>query len=323
MARQWAAYLTIPWQAGEARRLLSWEKAGNSAQRGTYAVVSLVRGPFETHTGLVTGPSPWSLEEIGDRLLHPAGFHPPVLTAVRENLSVLKVASHLIPRQLPGRREATEPDTSKVPVLLVPGFFSGDFALAPMTTALRAAGHWTSPSGIAPNIGCTRELADAVERRLEETAERTGRRVALVGWSRGGTLAKIATVRRPDLVSALITLGTPNTDPLAVNATLAVQLQVITRLSSLGVPGLLGDDCLSGECGKQMRELLEQDVPDGIRYVSVFNVDDGVIDWRACLDPQAEHIEVSATHMGMGADPEVIDIVMRLLAELEPTPLAA
>jgi triacylglycerol lipase len=267
----------------------------------------------------MAGPVARSLEELGDLLTHPAGFHPPVITAVRENLSVLKVASRLLPHQ----RAETEPDPARVPVLLVPGFFSGDFALAPMAEHLRERGHWTSRSGIAPNIGCTRELADAVERRLEDAAERTGRKVAVVGWSRGGTLGKIATVRRPDLVSALITLGTPNTDPLAVNATLALQLQLITRLSSLGVPGLLGEDCLSGECAREVRAWLQADVPDGIAYTSVFSLDDGVIDWRACLDPQATPVEVHATHMSMGADPEVIDVVADLLADLAPATLAA
>jgi len=260
-----------------------------------------------------------SLEEFGDRLLHPRGFRPPVITSVRENLSALRVVGHLLPRQ----REDTAVDPGRVPVLLVPGFFSGDFALSPMTKALRRQGHRTSRSGIAPNIGCTRELADAIERRLEQAAERSGRRVALVGWSRGGSLAKIAAVRRPDLVSSLITLGTPNTDPLAINVTLAAQLQLITRLSALGVPGLLGTDCLVGDCAREVRGWLEADILAEIPYTSLFSVDDGVIDWRACLDPAAAHVEVSATHMSMGADPEVIAVVSALLAELPPLALVS
>jgi triacylglycerol lipase len=264
------------------------------------------------------GPQGRSLDELGDFLTHPVGFRPPVLTAVRENLSVFKVAGKLLPHQ----RVTTDVDPSRVPVLLVPGFLSGDFALEPMAEALRARGHWTSKSGIAPNIGCTRELADAVERRLEQAAERTGRRVAIVGWSRGGTLGKVVSVRRPDLVAALVTLGTPNTDPLAVNATLAVQLQVITRLAALGVPGLLGEDCLAGECAREIRATLEADLPDDIPYTSVFSLDDGVVDWRACLDPGARPIEVQATHMSMGADPEVIALVGELLGELAPVTLA-
>ena len=271
-----------------------------------------------SHTGGVPGPGGRSLEHLGDFLTHPTGFHPPVITAVRENLSVFKVAGRLIPHQ----RVETTPDPERVPVLLVPGFLSGDFALAPMAEALRRQGHWTSRSGIAPNVGCTRELADAVERRLEQTAERTGRRVAVVGWSRGGTLGKIVSVRRPDLVASLVTLGTPNTDPLAVNATLAAQLQVITRLSALGVPGLLGDDCLSGDCAREVRGWLDADLPEGIPYTSVFSLDDGVIDWRACLDPQARTVEVTATHMSMGADPEVIELVAGLLGDLPAELLA-
>lgn len=260
-----------------------------------------------------------SLEELGDLLLHPAGFRPPVITAVRENLSVLRTAGRLLPRPT----KETVVDPHRVPVVLIPGFLSGDFALGPMADQLRLAGHWTGRSGIAPNIGCTQELADAVEQRIERAAVETGQRIAIVGWSRGGTLGKIVTARRPELVAALITLGTPNTDPLAVNATLATQLALITRLHAFGVPGLLGEDCISGECAQTVRGWLEADVPDDIPYTSIFSMDDGVIDWRACLDPGARQIEVEATHMSMGAEPEVIDVVAALLADVEPTAVAA
>ena len=64
-------------------------------------------------------------------------------------------------------------------------------------------------------------------------------------------------------------------------------------------------------------------MPEGIAYTSVFSMDDGVIDWRACLDPRPRHVEVSATHMSMGADPEVIDVVTALLADVAPADLAA
>ncbi len=182
-----------------------------------------------------------------------------------------------------------------------------------MTDALRRRGHWTSKSGIAPNIGCTRELADALERRLELAVERNGHKVAIVGWSRGGTLGKIVSARRPELVAALITLGTPNTDPLAVNATLAAQLSILTRLHALGFPGVLGDDCISGDCAREVRGWLDADFPPGIPYTSVFSLDDGVIDWRACLDPAARaprglrhaHVDGSRArgHRRRGRDP--------------------
>jgi len=43
----------------------------------------------------------------------------------------------------------------------------------------------------------------------------------------------------------------------------------------------------------RFRPMLEHDVPEGIPYTSVLSLDDGVIDWRACLDPQADTVEVS------------------------------
>ena len=120
-----------------------------------------------------------------------------------------------------------------------------------------------------------------------------------------------------------MTLGTPNTHPLAVSETLAAQLSLLAKLRALGVPGLLSEDCLSGECAHEVKAILDGDFPDGVGYTSVFSLDDGVIDWRACLDPAAEHVEVSATHMSMGADPDVIALVVDLLAPIEPRALTA
>ncbi len=196
---------------------------------------------------------PRDLDSVALPTLRPAGFRPDLRTALRENLSVLQVGGRLIARRRPA---VPEPDLRRVPVLLVPGFLSGDFALRPMADALRAAGHWTAGAGITPNAGCTREMAAAVEERLVEIARSRGRRVALVGWSRGGTLASMAVRRRPELVSSLVTLATPNLDPLAVNVTLSRQLQVLTRLRAIGVPGVLGEDCLSGDCALAVHEEL-------------------------------------------------------------------
>jgi hypothetical protein len=246
------------------------------------------------------------------------GFRPPVSATVRENLSAIRV----IPRLLPRFAAKTDVDQDRVPVLLVPGFMSGDFALTPMNDRLRDEGHWTSRSGIAPNVGCTVDMVAVVERRVESIVDRTGRRVAIVGWSRGGTLGKIVAIRRPELVESLITLGTPNTNPLAVNQTLATQLQMLTRLQALGMPGVLSQDCLTGKCATQVRAWLDSDFPRHVRYVSMFSIDDGIIDWRACLDPAAEHVEIQATHMTMGAEPSVIDLVVDLLGRITPVDVA-
>jgi triacylglycerol lipase len=273
--------------------------------------------PWGSTITAVTDRMHLSLEEVASTLPAPLGFRPPMMTSVRESLSVLTVGTQLL--RWP-RAEAFV-DKDMIPVVLVPGFLSGDFAFRPMAGALRARGHWTGKSGVAPDAGCTWDMVDLLEKNIEAAAECTGSRVAILGWSRGGTLGKLVTLRRPELVEALITLATPNLNPLAVNQSLTRQLRALSWLHARGVPGLMGKDCLQGACAGRVRDALEQDPPSRISYTSYFSMDDGVIDWRACLDPAADHVEVSATHMSIGADPLVMESVAGLLGALQPNPL--
>src|SRR5689334_3042219 len=84
------------------------------------------------------------------------------------------------------------------PVLLVCGFLAGDPSLATMASWLKRMGHRPSRAGLKWNVGCTGATVDRLEARVEALASASGRRVALVGQSRGGTCAKALAVRRPD-----------------------------------------------------------------------------------------------------------------------------
>src|SRR5215210_2982914 len=66
-------------------------------------------------------------------------------------------------------------------VLLIPGFLAGDGSLATMTQWLRAAGYRTKRAGIRSNVACSEVACRRMEERLECLADRTGRRVAIVG----------------------------------------------------------------------------------------------------------------------------------------------
>lgn len=207
--------------------------------------------------------------------------------------------------------------TSRSPVLLVPGLMASDWTMRAMAQTLRRAGHVTVPARIGINVGCTRELVDRLEDRLEGIRATYGRRAAVVGWSRGGTLGKLITIRRPELVSALITLGSPNVNPLAVSRIVGMQIRFLTRLNAVGVRQLLGSDCLSGDCAESMRALLASPFPAHVPYISVYSKRDGVVDWRACCDADAELIEIRASHFQLGVDPRVLRLVAERLGQLE------
>jgi triacylglycerol lipase len=201
------------------------------------------------------------------------------------------------------------------PVLLVPGFMAGDGTLATMARWLRANGYWTRRAGIGTNIGCSQDACERIEERLEALAARTGSKVAIVGQSRGGVLARVVATRRPDLVSGIVTLGAPTVGMLRVHPLVLLQVGLVGALGTSRVPGLFRMSCWRGACCEPFRADLLEAFPPGVRYVCVYSRSDGIVDWRACLDGAADElVEIHASHCGMAVSREAYEQVARALA---------
>ncbi|MFC4859356.1 esterase/lipase family protein [Actinophytocola glycyrrhizae] len=203
-----------------------------------------------------------------------------------------------------GTRKQSAPRDTGLGVLLVPGFGCGDWSLLPAAAWLRHRGHRPAAARIGLNVGCTTELVARIERRAEEHAEATGDPVVLVGQSRGGWLSRLVAVRRPDLVRALVTAGSPVLDPLGVNPKVMRNARFLTRLSAFGLPGLLDDDCFTGECFRDNMSALRGPLPDGMPALAVYSRLDRVVPWQLCQDRSAECVEVRSGHTGMLLQPE-------------------
>ena len=199
-------------------------------------------------------------------------------------------------------------------VLLVPGFLAGDGSLGTMTQWLRAAGYRTKRAGIRANVACSEVACTRLEERLECLAARTGGGVVVIGQSRGGVLAKALAARRPELVSGVVTLGSPVLSQLSVHPVVLAQVGVLAALGSGRVPGLISWSCLRGECCAHFREALDGPLPPGVGYVAVYSRSDGIVDWRACSDPHADAcVEVRASHCGMGMNAGAYRAIARAL----------
>ncbi|MGH3362857.1 MAG: esterase/lipase family protein [Nocardioides sp.] len=249
--------------------------------------------------------------------LHPEGFDRPGILAVLREGSVVVEASRLARRSVGDRavRRATPwagPPVARVadPVVLVPGFLAGDGTLAFLAAHLRRRGFRTYRSHIHANVGCTLNAAAQLEGRLESIALRRGTRVQIVGHSLGGMLARGLAVRRPDLVSGIVTLGSPMLAPGAHHATLTRSVDILVRLSRAGVPGLMSEDCVRGGCARQSFEESRQPMPAGVGFTAIYSKRDGIVDWKACIDPGSRAVEVTTSHLGMAVDPRVIDHVV-------------
>jgi triacylglycerol lipase len=198
-------------------------------------------------------------------------------------------------------------------VMLIPGFLTGDGSLSFMGSWLKRSGHRTRRAGMRLNVDCSEAAIARLESCLERFCEEQAERAFVVGQSRGGTFARVLAVRRPDLVRGVVTLGSPHLEPLAVHPLVLLQGAALAALGSIGVPGVASHSCVTGDCCSGFVDDLSGDFPAGVRFVSVYSRSDGVVDWRACLDPAALHVEVDSTHIGMSVHGDVFDVVSRAL----------
>lgn len=252
------------------------------------------------------------LKPDGLEMLHPGA-------ALRE-ASVLTEAGryvlHRAERSLRVRSPyaGAAPNRAVQPVVLVPGFLAGDASLAVMAHALRVDGIRTYRSHIHANIGCTLTAANQLEARVESIVARRGTTVRIVGHSLGGMLARTVAARRPDLVSGIVTLGSPMLGPGAHHPSISAAVEVLVRLSRAGMRGLMAEDCIAGECARQAFEACRAPLDEGVEFTAIYSPRDGVVDHRACIDPQARAVEVRASHIGMAIDPRVIARVREALS---------
>ncbi|MBA2579652.1 MAG: alpha/beta hydrolase [Thermoleophilaceae bacterium] len=200
------------------------------------------------------------------------------------------------------------------PVLLVPGFLLGDDSLGLMTSWLRRTGYRTESSGLVYNVDCSEASVRRVADRVERLAERAGRRVAIVGQSRGGLYARVLAVRRPDLVAGIVTLGSPVMVPAAVHPVMVAQAAAIASLGLFQAPGVLSWQCVDGACCRSFWADLAAPFPDTVGYESIYSRTDGIVDWHACLDPAAAHREVDSSHYGMSVNVAVYELIAAALA---------
>jgi triacylglycerol lipase len=203
------------------------------------------------------------------------------------------------------------------PVLLVPGFMAGGGSLAVLRGWLERRGSRTASAGIRLNVDCAERAVGRLEVPLRKLALRTGRRVVVIGQSRGGELARVLAVRNPDIVGTLVMLGSPVLEPLSVGRTVLCALRSVARLGDLGVPGMLSMRCVDGECCAAYRDDLGEPVTPHVRAVAIYSRSDGFVSWRACLDPCARQVEVESSHTGMSVNLAVYRVLAEIL-EGEP-----
>ena len=196
----------------------------------------------------------------------------------------------------------TAPRGDGHPVLVLPGLVAGDNSTWPLRRFLSHLGYAAYPWELGPNFGPRDHVIKGLVDKVRLLQDKHGQKVSLVGWSLGGAMAHALAQRMPQRIRQVITLGSPlGAQPHGTN---------VAKLFEL-VSGFRADD-------ERLHALIggEPQVPT----TSFMSKTDGIVNWRMSLaqeSPIAENIEVSATHMGMGANPAVLWAIADRLAQEE------
>ena len=187
-------------------------------------------------------------------------------------------------------------------VLVLPGLLVGDMSTMVLRRFLRGLGYDVQRWELGRNVGPTAEVVARLPSALERLAERAGP-VSVIGWSLGGVYARGLAHRHPDLVRQIITLGSPFAirDGRQSRAHRAFEFE--RRAHQYPVPFDIPAPRLS------------EPVP--VPSTAVYSRRDGIVDWRACIDPAGalrQNIEVRCSHLGFGHDAATLWVVADRLA---------
>jgi pimeloyl-ACP methyl ester carboxylesterase len=180
------------------------------------------------------------------------------------------------------------------PVLVLPGWLTGDPATLPLRILLRALGHNVSGWSLGGNRGPTGRVVKDLRSRVDRLYRSSGRRVSLVGWSLGGLYAQELARAAPGSVRGIVTLGSPVTRWAPWVRTASGIVDRGTRLPR-------GVDTLP----RPWAERGSLRVP----ATSVYTRADGVVPWSSCRYPMRrgrENVEVRGSHLGLGHNPAVL-----------------
>jgi len=164
---------------------------------------------------------------------------------------------------------------------------------------LESLGYRVEMSGLALNLGPTRDLIERLDARLVTLAERDGL-ICVIGQSLGGVLARNLARHRPEAVRSVVTLCTPVYFPVTT------PLEPFARLlSPLHDPAWVAQ-----------RHTIA--APLGVPVTAIYSETDGIVDWRQCLldgTPDQKNFRVDGVHSVMGSNPDAQRAIAYALAE--------
>ena len=246
---------------------------------------------------------------------------PPLLF---ESRAALELTRMLVP--LVGSHVRPTPTRSASPIIIAPGFGADDRYTRPLRSYLRLQGYRADGWGLGKNLagidiehviddisaawqvpakedyrgeGSVPLLCDRLVDRIRERHREIGQRISLIGWSLGGFIVREAARELPDVVDRVITMGAP----VIGGPKYTAAARFFRRR---------GADLDFIEAAIEKREARPITQP----ITAIYSKSDAIVSWPAAIDhfsKNVQHIEVNATHLGMGFNPAIWDHIVEAL----------
>ncbi|WP_232468458.1 esterase/lipase family protein [Croceicoccus marinus] len=208
------------------------------------------------------------------------------------------LAAPAVFRMAYGKMDIAAPERPRA-VMLLPGFGSHPWRMAPMHKALAEAGHSVTDWGLGWNLGASEDRFERLLSRIRRVSRAEGRKITLVGWSLGGVFAREAAKRLPDHVEMVITMGSPFSGDMHGNNGWRIYHAIA------GHP--VDEPPVSGEFAAK----------PPVPTVAMWSAQDGVVHRHCACGKAGERdhaMSVRCTHMGFAWHPAAIEAVSRVLA---------
>lgn len=196
---------------------------------------------------------------------------------------------------------STAPRGQPHPVMVLPGLGADDTSTIAIRGFLERLGYKVQGWGRGRNVRAPDSDLESIAARVGKLHAETGEKVSLIGWSRGGIIAREVARHVPDAVRLVVTLGSPFAAPGASN------VKTIWRV-------LTGQKYEPPTPERISR--LAQPIP--VPSTSIYTRADGVVAWQACLEEDGErreNIEVITTHIGLGFHAPALWVIADRLAQ--------
>lgn len=201
------------------------------------------------------------------------------------------------------------PEGDGHPVLVLPGFLSGDMPTWPLRQFLSNIGYQALPWGLGLNLGFSTsyhyDIEALIEHRLKEIyLAAADQKISVIGWSLGGVYARELARNYPYLIRDVITLGSPiNGNPADTS---------ITQIYSWVTQMQMGDP-------EFQKKVIQATAPvPKVPVTAIYSLADNIVPPQCAMETPSkitESIEVDCTHTGFGFNAQVFHLIAHRLAQ--------